>query len=218
MPASLLRWLRSRRSKSDLEGITSLDGARLLLAVDGGERFENPLTGGFVYALRIEVGFVDERVIAFGTGYNANPKELTDSELISGVRRTFHKIADETTLPNVVLRSRDGVRVLLGAGSYSPFDDVASPEFLDPAHPWAQNLPRPWPAACVPGYRSFSLHQGQMVLLQANLRPIAADRRGYRGSGEITHGCTLRLESMNGQPIAVRDMLGHPGWPAPEER
>lgn len=45
MPTSLLRWLRARRTRTDLRAVGELPVSRLFLEVEVGDATENPMTG-----------------------------------------------------------------------------------------------------------------------------------------------------------------------------
>lgn len=202
---TLRRWHAARGAKSSLKAVKSSLRAKVMLQVDAGELITNPVTGGDVFAYQIDVGYVNEV-----------PKVRRSSDVPAGdttweVSRPFWKHHEVTELPDVVLKSRDGIRVLMRAGSYRLRDDVTvEGEPLAPRHPFAERI-SPWPGHLLPAYRSLSLSEGQIVLFDTMLVAIAhGSSSAYRG--DFSHGCTLEARPVTAEPLDVLDLVGHAGF------
>ncbi|MFO0549670.1 MAG: hypothetical protein U0271_14860 [Polyangiaceae bacterium] len=155
------------------------------------------MTGADVLAYRLELGFIEVKEQVHIT--------LT-CESRYRIYNEFHPRDELWESPLVVLASRDGSRVELPADSYRLDDDSDDSAMTELAldHTFAKRLGAA-PARCTPGYRSYSLTEGQILLVEAELVPVA---RGAVYRGGSSNDCDFELRPSADQPIQIVDQIG----------
>lgn len=195
---SLRVWTTRRRAHRDLRGLASATRGPFMLRVESGTPVESPMTGAYVLAYRVELGFIKQ------------VKELVEVKLIGEDRyriyNEFHPSDELAESPAIVLASRDDLRVHLAAGSYRLEDDAHDGAMteLDSNHVFRDRLGRA-PSHSTPGYRFYSLSEGQILLIEAELVQV---ERGSAYRGGVSHDCDFELRPLGDQPIRIIDQIG----------